>query len=384
MTFQSDTLQLPTQGDGAGRASAHFRWSQAAARQLVPYSQQHPVLTYVVHNPPRAYKRRRTSYERKAVSVRAQLKNYPAPPPLRSARLAHPVHFPGSVLHILIVPSSDPDAYDLPSGANLTLCTGPWCPFPQSTSSPVLMECAWTHMSVPPATKTSFLMQTLALSTSYPIVRFHTGVNVMASKNANPAILVRQAKLPDGSISDMPVLTNLFASRELSAKAMGIDDHRNSARAMAGLTSKAIDPVTVDAAIAPVREIVEEGDAADLQILPALRQHDGDAGHYVTCGHVVTYDPDTGIDNMGIQRLWVRGARLMGCYMLETSHNMLNLRKFWARNEPCPVAIWVGHHPAIEMGAQSKLGYPESHWGVAGGALGEASLPWRRCTATKY
>ena len=196
--------------------------------------------------------------------------------------------------------------------------------------------------------------------------------HVMASKNANPAILVRQPKLPDGSISDMPVLTNLFASRELSARAMGIDDHRNSARAMAGLTSKAIDPVTVDAAIAPVREIVEKGDAADLQILPALRQHDGDAGHYVTCGHVVTYDPDTGIDNMGIQRLWVRGARLMGCYMLETSHNMLNLRKFWARNEPCPVAIWVGHHPAIEMGAQSKLGYPESHWGVAGGALGEA------------
>ena len=115
---------------------------------------------------------------------------------------------------------------------------------------------------------------------------------------------------------------------------------------------------------------MEESDAADLQILPALRQHDGDAGHYVTCGHVVTYDPDTGIDNMGIQRLWVRGARLMGCYMLETSHNMLNLRKFWARNEPCPVAIWVGHHPAIEMGAQSKLGYPESHWGVAGGAAG--------------
>ena len=112
---------------------------------------------------------------------------------------------------------------------------------------------------------------------------------------------------------------------------------------------------------------MEKGDAADLQILPALRQHDGDAGHYVTCGHVVTYDPDTRIDNMGIQRLCLRGARLMRCYMLETSHNMLNLRKFWARNEPCPIAIWVGHHPAIEMGAQSKLGYPESHWGVAGG-----------------
>ncbi|MEC8288566.1 MAG: UbiD family decarboxylase, partial [Pseudomonadota bacterium] len=196
--------------------------------------------------------------------------------------------------------------------------------------------------------------------------------HLLAERNANPAILVRQPKLPDGSISDMPVLTNLFASRVLSAKAMGIEDHRNSAKEMAGLTSKMIEPVIVDPEEAPVREIVEEGEVANLQVLPALRQHDGDAGHYITCGHVVTYDPDTGIDNMGIQRLWVRSARLMGCYMLETSHNMINLRKFWQKGEPCPVAIWVGHHPAIEIGAQSKLGYPESHWGIAGGALGQA------------
>jgi len=152
--------------------------------------------------------------------------------------------------------------------------------------------------------------------------------HVMAAKSANPAIFVRQPKLADGSISDMPVLTNLFASRDLAAKALGIDDHRESAKAMANLSASAIDPIVVDAADAPVREIVEEGAAANLLSLPALRQHDGDAGHYVTCGHVVTYDPDTGIDNMGIQRLWVRGEKLLGCYMLETSHNMLNLRKF--------------------------------------------------------
>ena len=196
--------------------------------------------------------------------------------------------------------------------------------------------------------------------------------HAMASRSANPAIYVRQPKLADGSISDMPVLTNLFASRELSARALGIDDHRRSASALAELSSRAIDPVVVAEDDAPVREVIAVGGDANLLTLPALRQHEGDAGHYVTCGHVVTYDPVTGIDNMGIQRLWVRSERLMGCYMLETSHNMVNLHKFWTKGEPCPVAIWVGHHPAVEMGAQSKLGYPESHWGVAGGALGEA------------
>ena len=27
-----------------------------------------------------------------------------------------------------MVPSSEPDAYDSPPGANRTVCTGPWCP----------------------------------------------------------------------------------------------------------------------------------------------------------------------------------------------------------------------------------------------------------------
>jgi len=196
--------------------------------------------------------------------------------------------------------------------------------------------------------------------------------HVMAAKRSNPAIMISQPELPDGRISEMPVLTNLFASRELSAKALGIDDHRNSARALANISSKAIDPITIKPDEAPVREITLAGEAADLFEIPALRQHEGDAGHYVTCGHAVTYDPDTGIDNMGIQRFWIRDRHLMGCYMLDTSHNMINLGKFWSKGEACPIAIWIGHHPAVEMGAQSKLGYPESHWTVAGGALGEA------------
>ncbi|NDG42944.1 MAG: hypothetical protein EBY28_27265 [Betaproteobacteria bacterium] len=53
-----------------------------------------------------------------------------------------------------------------------------------------------------------------------------------------------------------------------------------------------------------------------------------------------------------------------------TTHNMRNLRKFWDRGEPCPVAFWIGHHPAVLLGTQAKLRYPESHWAAAGGVLG--------------
>lgn len=187
---------------------------------------------------------------------------------------------------------------------------------------------------------------------------------------AQPIVYVAEPRLADGRSSPMPIACNLSASRALCAAALGIPDHRQSAKAFARLTTTPIAPVTVGRADAPVQEIVERGNDADLGALPALRQHAGDAGHYITAGHVTTYDPESGIDNMGVQRCWVRGPRLIGCYVYETSHNHLNMRKFWAKGEACPVAIWIGHHPAVGIGAQAKIGYPESHWAAAGGALG--------------
>ena len=49
-----------------------------------------------------------------------------------------------------IVPSSLPDAYDAPPGANRTACTGPWWPLQVSTSVPLATSKRWTHMSSPP------------------------------------------------------------------------------------------------------------------------------------------------------------------------------------------------------------------------------------------
>ena len=102
--------------------------------------------------------------------------------------------------------------------------------------------------------------------------------HVMAASHSNPAILVNQPKHADGRVSDIPVLTNLFASRELSARALGIDDHRDSARALCALSSKAIKPISVKPKDAPVREIIHRDHEVDLLALPALRQHEGEPG----------------------------------------------------------------------------------------------------------
>jgi 2,5-furandicarboxylate decarboxylase 1 len=180
--------------------------------------------------------------------------------------------------------------------------------------------------------------------------------------------------VPDlaGRESSIGVVTNLTASRELTASALGIEDHRQTAAWFAARSAAGIEPLRVAAAQAPVQEVVWHGADADLQRLPVLTQHELEPGPYLTAAHATTFDPDSGIDNTAIQRCWVLGPHRMTWFPYPTTHNMRNLRKFWARGEPCPVAFWIGHHPAVLLGTQSKLRYPESHWAAAGGVLGEA------------
>jgi UbiD family decarboxylase len=120
---------------------------------------------------------------------------------------------------------------------------------------------------------------------------------------------------------------------------------------------------------APVQQVVER--EPDLRRLPALRQHELDLGHYVTAGHCITLDPESGVDNVSVQRCAVRGARSLTFYPYPSSHNARNVAKWEARGERCPFALWIGHHPKVVLGAQAKLAHPQSHWGAAGGIAGE-------------
>jgi len=191
----------------------------------------------------------------------------------------------------------------------------------------------------------------------------------LGARERFPVVHVPEPRLADGRISELELVCNLTASRALTARALDILDHRAAAAAYATRTAQAIEPVMVAPEDAPVREIVD--DDADLTALPAVTQHVLDPGPYLTSAHATTTDPDTGVDNTAIQRCWIKGPRRMLYFPYPVSHNARNVRKFWARGEPCPVAFWIGHHPAVLMGTQAKLKYPESHWGAAGGLLGE-------------
>lgn len=194
--------------------------------------------------------------------------------------------------------------------------------------------------------------------------------HVLDQRGEFPILRADNVRALDGSVSALPVVTNLTASRALTARALDIADVRAVASWFAQRSAAGIEPVVVNDAAA-VQQIVLQGSQASLLKLPVLTQHEGEPGPYLTAAHATTYDPETGIDNTAIQRCWVHSERRMSWFPYPATHNMRNLRKFWARGEPCPVAFWIGHHPAVLLGSQAKLRYPESHWSAAGGVLGE-------------
>lgn len=186
-----------------------------------------------------------------------------------------------------------------------------------------------------------------------------------------PIILVENPKLENGQISLFRAVTNLTASREVTAKALKLSNHKRAAAEIAEKLEGRIEPIVIDKADASCKEIVLKGNEAHLENFPIFTQHDADAGKYLTAAHATTYDVETGIDNTAIQRVWVKSKNRFGYFPYLASHNRQNIVQFWERGKSAPIAFWIGHHPAVSIGTQAKLGYPESHWATAGGLIGE-------------
>jgi len=185
-----------------------------------------------------------------------------------------------------------------------------------------------------------------------------------------PVLVFHRVRTVDGELAQWPVVMNLFASRRRCAFALGME-HEQLGRLIYERRQDRVQPVVVPRSDAPVKQVVKIGDAANARELPALVHAGWDPGPYIPAGFLTTYDPDTGIDNCALQRGWVYGPQEIRVFPNVSSHNGANLAKYEARGEDMRVAYWVGHHPAMYLGAGVKLKYPESHWDATGGLIRE-------------
>jgi 2,5-furandicarboxylate decarboxylase 1 len=120
----------------------------------------------------------------------------------------------------------------------------------------------------------------------------------------------------------------------------------------------------------PVKESKLRRGEFDLRQMPVHVAGRRDGGPVIGSGLLVSKDPETGQRNVSFHRLQIKGPEKSGI-LLYPRHTWKNYLKYQERNEPMPVAIFIGHHPLYYAAAATTAGYGLDEFGIAGGFLGE-------------
>jgi 2,5-furandicarboxylate decarboxylase 1 len=170
--------------------------------------------------------------------------------------------------------------------------------------------------------------------------------------------------------SRLPVVVNLSATYERLACGIGATVPE-MVRVYGERQAKPVPPVTVDAARAPVKEVILSGRDATLDLLPIPTHNALDAGPYLTGAFLVCRDPDSGAVNVGLYRHQVQNPGQLGVWFIKGHHGAYIQQKYENAGKDMPVAIVIGHHPAVVMGSVSRLAGFGGEYEEAGALLQE-------------
>lgn len=189
---------------------------------------------------------------------------------------------------------------------------------------------------------------------------------VMKQPGGGPALLFERPLLADGSPSELPVAINLFGSWRRMALALGVADVAEHAERIARLLQPEIPagfwakvqllprlaeltkvPPRAYKGRPPCQEVVLEGTTVDLGSIPIMTCWPGDAGPFITFPMVITRDPETGVQNVGMYRMQVLDGRTTFMHWQRHKGGAAHYRRYRERGERrMPVAVALGADPA--------------------------------------
>jgi len=180
---------------------------------------------------------------------------------------------------------------------------------------------------------------------------------------------------PEIEGSKLPLVSNLFGSYELLALALGLDPKvatkADMIREYRKKQSEAKPVQIVPPSEAPVKEVILRGKDVDLGLLPFNHHAELNSGKYISIGHMVCKEPDTGILNVGVYRHEVKGKDQLGAMLLPAHHAAYIARRYAELGKAMEVAIFVGHHPAVAFASTWMGGMEVNELELMGGFLGE-------------
>lgn len=206
----------------------------------------------------------------------------------------------------------------------------------------------------PAAFEVTAVLRHLELAGKYPLVCFTRPLDL------------------HGEVSRFPLVTNVFASRERCALALGLSPDRAKLPLSLEYAAREKNRLAVEAvpaAAAPVKEKVYRGERADLRMFPIVAHHEMDLGPYMDMIPIMR-DPVTGGYNACFQRTQYKGPRKLGLHM-SPRHNWEIVRRNESEGLPTPVAIVLGHHPAFSLASLNVAPFDTDDYEIMGAIMGE-------------
>lgn len=206
----------------------------------------------------------------------------------------------------------------------------------------------------PAAFETSAILFNLEQSGINPMVMFEKPLNLL------------------GEASKFPLVTNIYSSRTRDALALGLKANQNRldlSLEYSRREARRVQPLRIEAANAPVKQVIKVGDEVDLRELPIVRHHGMDPGPYIDMAPIMR-DPEMGHYNIAFLRMMYKGPRKLGIHM-SPRHNWQMCRKNELANRPTPVVIVVSHHPAFFLGALNVAPFGVDDYEVLGAMMNE-------------
>ncbi|MGD9921172.1 MAG: UbiD family decarboxylase [Pseudorhodoplanes sp.] len=167
----------------------------------------------------------------------------------------------------------------------------------------------------------------------------------------------------------MPVVGNVFNSRDRLARALGVERAALHSFILDAVR-RPIAPVMQEGA-APVQDVVHDGSIDLARLLPVPTWFERESGPYITAGVIVAKDPETGRRNISIARLRLDGGGKIMAGIAKNHHLNVLAEKASAMGRSLPIAVAIGNCAQVLLGSQMYLGLGDDEYDVAGGLLGE-------------
>lgn len=174
--------------------------------------------------------------------------------------------------------------------------------------------------------------------------------------------------------SDFPLVTNVFGSYELLGLALDVDPDQSKSAILQRFRERAARPLPVreiSTRDAPIKKVVLRDGDIDLGRFPILHHAEHNADKYITIGCLIVRDPESGILNAGVYRHQLKGPKQIACMFNPAHHAGYIYRRYKELKTPMMAVLFLGHHPAVVMGALARGPMESNELEIMGALMNE-------------